>query len=276
MNPRKLSWIKEEPKYMIRRLLEVPGLGYLVRVEKELEQPRKISKALIKTKKAIGSRIQDATGFWYNEFSEKDMLHLDEILATFKEDHIEPITARDFAYIFNQIGIANPASITGSIINEGIIYLPNYIDQKFLVRDNPLLKKPRHAIDAHNGKREVALEESEVKEYLAKIKNRDPSVCLLIARELPPLNRYGEEKITTWLYRDQAKEFGLGLKDFGIKENRPIQTDVFEHITKQKAPYANVLYQRGIPAQAFISANLGFLKDPTYIYGIERFQPNKR
>jgi len=131
------------------------------------------------------------------------------------------ISSRDLAAAILNSGINSSLFLEGSYVNETGIYNPNR--ETILDRNSPILNSDsaRDATSYHKERKEFPVVSSN---YLIKIneeRNKRPeekSILVIPHRnnfEIPS-NRFNEDEITLWLFRDIASEYGNFLSDNGV------------------------------------------------------------
>ena len=191
------------------------------------------------------------------EIYQKDV-PFDKALKALKSKKAEIISLRDLVYARMQEESKNTLCQYGSYVKEGDIYVPN---QKgvILTRNSLILKSPEQAIQAKGDRIEFHIDKKQALKYLEKAKDqKDNLVILLTDFNSIPTNRFGNDKLTTWLFEDQAKDYGLFLKENGINE-MPLFFNDQDYINKQKSPYANQLWLGCLLGRYNLRGNLGGL-----------------
>jgi len=179
----------------------------------------------------------------------------DEAVEELKGMGAKIITARDLAYSRIKEGYTSSLSEIGSYVKEGVIYIPK---QKgvILLRDSLALKSPKKLRRAHWKGDEFFIYKDQAFEYLEKAKDpRDDSAILITDFASIPTNRFGEDERTNWLFKDQAKNYGLFLNErtnwlfkdlnyglFYVKKGASLHFNNQAYTNKQEEPYANQLW----------------------------------
>ena len=190
-----------------------------------------------------------------------------QALDILKKNRINhPITARDLAYARIQEGKHSSLSTNDSYVKEGSLFIPKSENKRYLVRDSFVLKDVDNATDHHAHNQEYFLEEKVVNDYLQK---QSKSNDLFIVKDLSPIptNRFDQEAITNWLFQDQAKDYGLFLKDAKIKQlSFYLNSD--DYIDKQKAPFANQLWLGALDLDSVVDGDGGGLYCTYWVRGV--------
>jgi len=104
-------------------------------------------------------------------------------------------------------------SRNGNYTKEGVIYLPS--KEIYLTKNSPIMKNAKEATECHRNNNEFCLNDKQVSNAIKKgisvkfPKNENYSI---------PTGRFGEDEITEFAFGKIAKDYGLFLKDAGIKE----------------------------------------------------------
>ena len=190
----------------------------------------------------------------------------DKALEALKSRKAKIITSRDLAYARIQEGSRSDSSTYGSYVKEGDIYIPN---QKgvILTRNSLVLKSPKQATQAHKKNKKFYIDKKQAMKYLEKAKHqKDNSAILLTDFNSIPTNRFGDDKLTVWLFQDQAKDYGLFLKENGINE-RPLHFNDQNYI-KQKSPYADQLWLDYLGKWSYFAGDDRFLSYGDMVRGV--------
>ena len=149
----------------------------------------------------------------------------DEALRTLREAGASPITARDLAYARTQEGKNSSLCTDGSYIKEGVLYVP---DESLFIRNSPLLKQKlaQEARKAHRNSNEFYVGDKLVKKYQEQAeadKKKEPAKRRVLTLQKRgkfeiPTNRFKDEELTLWLFRDQAENYGKFLRNANINE----------------------------------------------------------
>jgi len=191
----------------------------------------------------------------------------DEATKLFRQDGLELMSARDLAYARIQTGENSLFSGNGSWIREGVIYFPKQEDKIVLVRNSATLRNPVKATEARAQLEEFLLKKRTAKEYLKKVKTGDDSVYLAKDGRNIPTERFGEDELTTWLFQDQAENYGDFLNDSSVNE-MPLMFDTSEHIRMQRKPYACQLLLGKLDDDSFLNG-CGFINYHRRVRGVK-------
>lgn len=118
------------------------------------------------------------------------------------------ISLEENAKLRIQEGRNHYVSENGNWTREGIIYLP---DKKIvLTKNSPIIINAKEATKAHRNGNEYFLTDEQVEQALKdSVKLSGKSI---------PTNRFKENEITSYAFRDVAENYGLFLKEAGIEE----------------------------------------------------------
>jgi hypothetical protein len=126
----------------------------------------------------------------------------------------------------------------GTLIKEGSLYIPNKIEMTNIwLRESLTLQNPSKATDAHKNMVAYAPEKFRVEEFLEQIGKDNYLVLNEIYASSVPTYRFGDDPRMIWLYKDQAKEYGLFLQYIGIKKVEILS----DNSNNPKLPSANQL-----------------------------------
>ncbi len=195
----------------------------------------------------------------------------DKAMDLFKENSLKLITARDLAFARIQIGKKRALSIRGSLIKEGVVYFPSQKDKTVLVRSSAALRNPVKATEAHRQGKEFFLTEKTANEYLERVKAERDSVHVYKDTGSIPADRFGEDELTIWLFKDQVKEYGAFLKDGGI---RAMSTFFYssKDILIEEKPYATQLALGGRETALDLVGWCRSLEYPIRIRGVKKIE----
>lgn len=107
-------------------------------------------------------------------------------------------------------------SKNGNWIREGVIYLPD--KRIILTKNSPIMENAKEATNAHRSGNEYFLTEEQVEQALTD--------SVRLSGESLPTNRFKESEIANFAFGDVAEQYGLFLKDAGIKEMPVYLTNV--------------------------------------------------
>ncbi len=203
--------------------------------------------------------------------------HYDEALDALKSVNAEPISLRDLAYarinyvkynkkpengiFFNNLKFLN----TPFYVKEGMIDMYAHHYEPLFVSESPLLTCGRQLADKSlveyfkddraallNNPKEFQLNKEQVEKYLElaeQEKRRDPVTrkCLIVdlGNYYPSVstNRFGEDELTLWAFKDMAEEYGLFLRELGV-DKMPI--NLFLDRKKRSKSPVRQLFLEGI------------------------------
>ena len=153
-------------------------------------------------------------------------LPFNKALESLNEEKAKIISSRELAYARIKEGRNSSLSNYGSYTREGFLYLKN--EPVLLALDSPLLdlELAEKAVEA-NKKGNYFLTDRKVykkyREQAEKEKNNSPlnrKVLILPKREnyKVPTNKFNDDKLTLFLFKDQAENYGNFLRDNKINE----------------------------------------------------------
>jgi hypothetical protein len=147
----------------------------------------------------------------------------DKALIQLRQEGAKLISLRDLAYGRIETKDNSHISENGSYVKQGAIYVPG---QKVIFTDNsPIIKNAEKATDCHRKGEEFYVDAKSYLEQVEKDKNKAPekrkAIIFSSAEDFSiPTNRFADEEITRWAFKDKAKEYGefLGNSKYKIKE----------------------------------------------------------
>ena len=158
----------------------------------------------------------------------------DEAKEALEKKGYEIISLQENAKLRIQEGKNSHISREGNFVKEGIISIPK--KGNFLTKNSPVLKNPREAYEAHGYfKSEFYISNKEVEKAMQN------SVQVPYNKFSVPTNRFGQDKITVFVFGETAKEYGKFLKEAGISKMSLYFH--FEHdVNNKKQAFANQLW----------------------------------
>jgi len=149
----------------------------------------------------------------------------DEALETITHAGAKVITARDLAYARIQEGRDSSLCSNGSYVKEGLVYVP---DKTLFIRNSPLLNPELagKAVQSHRNGSEFYIDEKLIKKYEEQAendKNKIPSKKRVLSLSKRgnfsiPTDRFNEDELTLWLFKDQAEAYGDFLRENNLSE----------------------------------------------------------
>ena len=139
----------------------------------------------------------------------------------------------------------DPISTYGNWTREGVLHIPE--KGIFLTKKSPLMLNPKEATQAHRKKEEYYLTRDQIDESLAD--------AVQLNKKSIPTNRFNEEPIMVYAFGNVARDYGLFLKEAGIKEMPINLTD------RGKKPFA-----RQVMFQGSVDGDLNFSSDYMDLY----------
>jgi hypothetical protein len=165
----------------------------------------------------------------------------DEALKALKRKRAKIISSRDLAYARMHEGGSSSLCLNGSYVREGDISIPKQKGE-ILIKNSLILKSPEQATQARGEGKEFFIDKKQAMKYLEKAKNSEDNSTILITDFTSiPTNTFGNDKLTAWLFEDQAKEYGLFLKENKIDE-MSLYFDDQDYVDSQEESYANQLW----------------------------------
>lgn len=160
------------------------------------------------------------------------------------------ISSEETARLRIQEGIGS-----GDGVREAFIY-----DNKrgiFLTKNSPIMQNPREATQAHRRHIEYYLTDEQVEQVL-----RD-SIKIPEGIKSIPTNRFGEDPITNYVFRNQADPYGQFLGEEGIRAI-PIYLSCL-----QEKPFAKQMLFGGFNAQSSLDGDIWLLSNHVKLRGIK-------
>jgi len=161
----------------------------------------------------------------------------DQTLKALKSQGYKLISLEENAGLRMQERENHDVSTNGNWVKEGALYVPG--KGRFITRLSTVLDDPRKATQAHRNGKEYFVSGEQVK---MDLEFRD-SVQVPYDVNGIPTDRFGEDVITMFCFGKNAKDYGLFLKDYGIKE-MPLWFNKENYVQKQGKSYANQLWFR--------------------------------
>lgn len=130
----------------------------------------------------------------------------DQALAELKTNRFLPIDLRTNALLRIQQGRNHPVSINGNYTAEGWRYRKG-LKGAYLVPKSSILENAQEATQAHRDEKEFYLNQD------FKLENG-----ILVPYNQKPIqtNRFGEEELTTFVFGDQAQDYGQSTRLWSI------------------------------------------------------------
>ena len=193
----------------------------------------------------------------------------DEALKTLKGAGANPISARDLAYARIPEGSSSSLCTSGSYIKEGSVYVS---DKSLLIRNSPLLnqKLVQKAVQAHRNGSEFNINDKLVDKYQEQAeadKNKSPEKRRVLSLNKRgnfniPTNRFKDEELTLWLFKDLAENYGNFLKDNNINEMPAYLTE------NNKEKFANQLWLGDLDSQSILVGGSRYLNCSYGVRGV--------
>jgi len=140
------------------------------------------------------------------------------------------ISLEENAKLRMQQGKDHYVSQNGNWTREGVVYAPN--KGIFLTKNSPIMANAKEATQSHRKGNEYFLTEEQVEQALQD--------SVKLSKKSIPTNRFKENEIANFAFGDVAEDYGLFLKDAGIKKMPVYLTNVSDK------PFARQLWFRGL------------------------------
>jgi len=140
----------------------------------------------------------------------------------------------------------------GSYVKEGSLFVPKSNNRRIWLSDSLVLQEPALDVKIKRNGVQYVLKKFKVSEYLEQI-GRDNYFVLFDTSKIPT-DRFGEDARTVWAFKDQAKDYGLLLKDAGIKTMK-IEMYNYNNIDSESRPFTYQLWFHGLDGGSYIGAN---------------------
>ena len=165
------------------------------------------------------------------------------------------ISLEENAALRRQQGKESPVSKNGNWVREGVIYVQN--KGTFLTKSSPIMANPKEATACNRKGQWYYLTDKQVEESL------EGSIMFPKERELPT-DRLGEIELTSYAFGNEAKDYGLFLKDAGIKELSILLANI------EETPFAVQLWFRGLGDRSELDGNGRGLDGNYRVRGVRR------
>jgi len=174
--------------------------------------------------------------------------HFDEALQALGKSK-KIISLRDLAYGRIRTGSESHLSQHYSYVKEGAIYVPNH--EPLFVANSPILRSASKATEAHRKGNEFYVNAKKVLEQAEADEKKDPEnrkVLTLKQRKSYeiPTNRFGEDEVTRWAFKDQAEDYGEFLRENGVDEMPVWLVGDQDYTNNQSKPFARQLWLVGL------------------------------
>jgi hypothetical protein len=158
-------------------------------------------------------------------------------------------SAYDVARARMDKGSTHSLSTYGSWVKEGFVYAPK--QNPLLVRESPLVEArlARDATNAHRAGKDFYLDDAMAKGFVSQAEE-DASKPLAERRVLRfgkakdytiPTNRFGDDEVTQFLFKDVAADYGRFLASSGIKQ-MPVWFADKSGVDKSEMPFLRQLW----------------------------------
>jgi len=162
----------------------------------------------------------------------------DKTLKVLEAQDYKLISLEETAVSRMQEGRNHDISRNGNRVREGVLYVPG--KGRFITRHSAILDDPRKATQANRNGKKYFVSDAQVEKALEYSVQVPYSVNKISTR------RSGENEIAVFCFGENAKDYGLLLKDAGISSVLPLWLDNKNYVQEQGKPYANQLFLSGI------------------------------
>ena len=191
---------------------------------------------------------------------------LSTVIGLLKEYGAEVIGLRDMAFARLHAGkdvnpdgmkLSHPEILQhGCLTREAVIYSPR--EDTLFVSDSPILNSESawQAVRAHIGGKEYVFYPEHFVDLAKEDKDKEPQERrVLIVKDYEnqgtnviniPTNRFGEEELTLWAFKDVASDYGLLLKELYGVEEMPVVFSERSHIDEQEQPFLRQTHVGGV------------------------------
>ena len=186
-------------------------------------------------------------------------------------------SSRDVARARIHPGARHSVSQYGSWVKEGFIYTAK--QNPLFVLESPLVdaQRARDATSAHRSGKDFYLDDKTAKMYLDQLDEdaqKAPEARRVIRfgtnqNHNIPTNRFADDEVTRFLFKDAAAEYGSFLASQGITE-MPVWLTDKDHVNKQKASFVRQLWLHGLDddIRSGINGSYGDLFDDCRVRGV--------
>ena len=207
----------------------------------------------------------------------------DRGVSSLKSQGLDAITLRDLAEARILGGANSPVSTRWTWVAENF----NYDKDDILIASrefSPLLQYPVEATECHRQGKEFYLSPNDT-EKLRRAASSDVNQAmkfgvLLLKRSKIlsdiPVEAFGEEDVTSFLFRDKAKEYGRFLKENGIK-NVPLRVAGEAYAQEQGRAFSRALWAYDLNLNsALVGYNLILNDNVGRVSGVRELSAAKR
>ena len=139
-------------------------------------------------------------------------------------------------------GMPHPVCIEGTRTKTEVVMIPQ--KGRFLSDYSLIMEEPLNAVCCHMNGAEFGILPEHVEKYLGS-----RNVIIPEKQTSIPFNRFGEDPITIFLFKNSAKKYGELLENILGKGETPLKFDDMEKVNAGKMPYTNQLWIAGIIPQ---------------------------
>lgn len=216
---------------------------------------------------------------------------LDKALESLEKNDAQIITARDLAYARIALGIENLESTLskhGIYIMEGTIFVPGY--STLVVSKSPIMEFPNKEIAAAKNNEPFYIDAQKYIEIVEEDRYKEPQErrVLDLGREqykFIPTNRFAEEEITLFMFKDMAREYGeflesvypyeMRLPNGNLPDKMPVEKCVLsfpaDYVDKRKMSFARPAWISSVtfmPILNLVEGRIG--AEEVTLYGVSR------
>lgn len=177
------------------------------------------------------------------------------------------ITAEENAKLRMEEGKHSFISQSCNYVGEGVLYIPN--KGIFLTRNSLAMAHPKEATDSHRNNNEFYVTLTQAEKVL------NDSVKITYNKSAIPTNRFKDDEITNFIFKEYAEKYGLFLKDAGINQ-ADLCFNGKDYVNSMKKPYANQLWLLDIVDDSGISGCRYFDCNGGRVRGVRNFEEGKK
>ena len=174
----------------------------------------------------------------------------DESLKALREQNAGVISGRDVAYARISLGPKNNISTYGSYVKQCFLYIPK--KGLFLSCESPIIEFAEDATNCHKNENEFYPDKNQVEKALAKSVRVPDNLAAI------PIDRFGENEVTSFLFEDLAEKYGSFLGKHGIIE-MPIYKLDENKVNSQEKPFARQVWLHRVRGEAKSSISSGLM-----------------
>jgi len=166
------------------------------------------------------------------------------------------ISLEENAKLRMQQGKDHYVSQNGNWTREGVLYAPD--KRIFLTKNSPIMANVKEATQSNRKGNEYFLTEEQVEQALQD--------SVKLSKESIPTNRFKENEIANFAFGNVAEDYGLFLKDAGIKDMLVYVVNE-DYINKQNKPFARQMWFRDLDYGSILYGR--YLDDGNRLRGVK-------